>query len=288
MKKAIVAALMVVLLTSVGLVGCAGGVVKGSGNLGTEEMNFSGFTRVEVGHAFEVEIVQSASYSVSITADDNLFKYVLVSKTGETLKIELQSGYSYQSITMRAKITMPDLYELDLSGATRGTVQGFSFSHNLILDLSGASSLDMVDMSMTVGDIEFDISGASRVTGDIRITGDADFEVSGASIVELGVHPKLTLLFSQDEVSAESSVNNIAVSASGASRVELTGCLLNNADVNLSGASQGTVNLNGRLDADLSGASQLSYIGEPTMGSIDISTGSVMEEVEPPPLPAGG
>lgn len=287
MKKAIVTALLVVLLTSVGLVGCAGGVVKGSGNLGTEEMNFSGFTRVEVGHAFEVEIVQSASYSVSITADDNLFKYVLVSKTGETLKIELQSDYSYQSITMRAKITMPDLYELDLSGATRGTVQGFNSARDFILDLSGASSLDMVDMSMSVGDIEFNISEASRVTGNVIIAGDADFEVSGASIVELGVHPDLVVSFLQD-VELEVSVNNIIISASGASRVELTGCLLNNADVNLSGASQGTVNLNGRLDADLSGASQLSYIGEPTMGSIDISTGSVMEEVEPPPLPAGG
>lgn len=287
MKKTIVTALLVVLLTSVGLVGCAGGVVKGSGNLDTEEMNFSGFTRVEVGHAFEVEIVQSASYSVSITADDNLFKYVLVSKTGETLKIELQSGYSYQSITMRAKITMPDLYELDLSGATRGTVQGFNSARDFILDLSGASSLDMVDMSMSVGDIEFNISEASRVTGNVIIAGDADFEVSGASIVELGVHPDLVVSFLQD-VELEVSVNNIIISASGASRVELTGCLLNNADVNLSGASQGTVNLNGRLDADLSGASQLSYIGEPTMGSIDISTGSVMEEVEPPPLPAGG
>ncbi len=286
MKKAIVATLMVVLLTSVGLVGCRGGVVKGSGNLDTEEMNFSGFTRVDVGHAFEVEIVQSDSYSVSITADDNLFKYVRVSKTGETLKIRLQSGYSYQSITTRAKITMPDLYELDLSGATRGTVQGFSSAHDFILDLSGASSLDMVDMSMSAGDIEFDISEASRVTGDIIITGDADFEVSGASIVELGVHPELTLLFLQD-VEVESAVNNIVVSASGASRVELTGCLINNADVNLSGASQGIVNLNGRLDADLSGASQLSYIGEPTMGDIDISTGSVMEKTEPPPLPGG-
>ena len=83
----IVAVFMAVLLTSGLLVGCAGDagdVVEGSGNLDTQEMDFSGFTRVEAGHAFEVEIVHSASYSVSITADDNLFEYIEVSKKGET------------------------------------------------------------------------------------------------------------------------------------------------------------------------------------------------------------
>ena len=90
----IVAVLLTVLLTSglsVGCTGDAGDIVEGSGNLDTQEMDFSGFTRVDVGHAFEVEIVQSASYSVSITADDNLFEYIEVSKKGEILKIGLKS-----------------------------------------------------------------------------------------------------------------------------------------------------------------------------------------------------
>jgi len=254
----IVAALMAVLLTSGLLAGCAGDagdVVEGSGNLDTQEMDFSGFTRVEVGHAFEVEIVQSASYSVSITADDNLFEYIEVSKKGETLKIGLKSG-EYRNVTLEAEITMPDLYELDLSGAVRGTAQGFSSSHDFTLDLSGASSLDMRDMS--AGNIDFDISGASSVTGDIG-AGDADFDVSGASTVQL-----------------QGSAGDIVIEASGASHVDLAGFVVSNADVNLSGASQATVNLDGILDADLSGASNLSYIGEPTMGDIHTSGGSTI------------
>jgi len=47
-----------------------------------------------------------------------------------------------------------------------------------------------------------------------------------------------------------------------------------NANIILSGASDGTINLDGRLDADLSGASTLEYIGEPTLGSLDISGAS--------------
>ena len=258
MKNAIAAVLVAVLLTLGLLAGCVGGVVTGSGNLVTEEMDFSGFTRVEAGYAFEVEITQSDSYSFSITADDNLFEYIQVSKEGETLKIGRKPALSYISTTLRAKITMPDLYELSLSGATRGTVQGFSSSHDFILDLSGASSLDMVEMS--AGDVEFDISGASRVTGDIT-AGDAEFDVSGASTVQL-----------------EGSASDIVVEANGASHAKLAGFPVNNADVRLSGASTGTVKLSGRLDADLGGASKLEYIGEPTIGNINTSGASTLSK----------
>jgi len=258
MKKVIMVASVVVLLTLGLLAGCVGGVVKGSGNLDTQEFNFSDFARVEVGYAFEVEITQSSSYSVSITADDNLFDYILVSKQGTTLKIRLEPALHYAFTKLQAKITMPQLRGLTLSGATRGTVSGFSSTDNIDIEVSGASSLDLVDIS--AGDITFDISGASRVTGDIT-AGDADFDVSGASTVQL-----------------EGSASNIVVDASGASRVKLAAFPVSNADVTLSGASSGTVNLDGRLDADLSGASKLLYIGEFTMGTINTSGASTLSE----------
>jgi hypothetical protein len=66
--------------------------------------------------------------------------------------------------------------------------------------------------------------------------------------------------------------------ASGASRFNLDDFTVNNADVDFSGASSGTVNLDGRLDADLSGASRLWYIGEPNMGNIDTSGASTISK----------
>ena len=255
MKKAIVAVLVVVLLTSGLLAGCA----PGSGNLNTQEFNFSDFTRVEVGYAFQVEIVQSDSYRVSVTADDNLFEHIEVSQEGETLKVGLKLPTSRPLFTtLRAEITMPELYGLHLSGATRGTVSGFSSTENFDIEVSGASSLDLAEMS--AGDVTFDISGASKVTGGIT-GGDAEFDVSGASSIEL-----------------QGSASDLVIEASGASRVELDNFPVNNADVTLGGASRGTVNLDGTLDADLSGASKLSYIGEPTMGTINTSGGSTVSK----------
>jgi len=256
MKRVIVAALVMALLTSGLLAGCGGVTITGSGNLKTEIFNLSDFTRVEVGTAFEVEVVQSGSYSVEVTVNDNLFKYVDVSREGETLKISLTTVTLLGPKTLKAKVAMPELRGLDFSGATRGTVSGFSSTKNLDIEVSGASTVDLVEMS--AGDAKFEVSGASKVTGDITI-GDAEFDVSGASTVQL-----------------EGSASDIVAEVNGASHVKLAGFPVNNANVNLGGASTGTVNTAGRLDADLSGASKLSYIGEPTMGNINTSGGSTL------------
>jgi len=61
---------------------------------------------------------------------------------------------------------------------------------------------------------------------------------------------------------------------SDASNLDLTSFQVNDADVNLSGASHVTVNPTGRLDVDASGASNLQYLGEPTLGNINTSGGS--------------
>jgi len=217
------------------------GLVIGSSNPITEEMDLSDFTIVEVGWGFEVEITQSSSYSINITAEDNLFDYILVSKTGDTLTIGLKWGYSYQFLTLRTEITMPDLYELEFSGGTQGTIEGFGSSHDFIVELSGGSSLSGI--FTTSEDAQFTLSGGSHLT-----------ELDGAA-------------------------NDLFISASGGSVLELSDFLVHDADIEFSGGSQGTINLNGRLDADVSGGSHLLYIGEPTMGDIQESGGSTVGPV---------
>jgi len=229
--KAIAILLLAVSLLTI-QVGCSGGE-------STKEFDFSGFTKVEIGPAFKVEITQSTSYSVSVTADSNRMKHIEVTKEGDTLKIGLDSSAGLLSfLTLKATITMPDLRSLNLSGASNGTVQGFSSSNDFSLNLSGAS----------------------RLSGNIS-AGDVVFVLSGASRVEL-----------------QGSADDMTVDASGASSVGLSGFEVVNADVTLSGASNGTVKLDGRLDANLSGASRLTYIGEPVMGSINTSGASTINK----------
>ena len=90
------------------------GQIVGSRTFDAQRKEFADFTTIEVGGGFEVEIIQSASYNITITADDNMLDLIEVSSSGNRLTIGLRWGYIYQDVTLRAKITMPDLYELKL------------------------------------------------------------------------------------------------------------------------------------------------------------------------------
>lgn len=239
-----------VLLISLLLAGCQGGV-RGSGKLTTESYNYSNFTNIDVSSAFKIDITRSGSYSVQVTVDDNLLEYVEISQEGETLEISLKTVTLLWPVTMEAKITMPELRGLVISEATRCAISGFSSTKNLDIELSGASSLDLVDIS--AGDVQFNVYGASEVTGDI-IADDTEFYIGEASTVQL-----------------VGSTGDLVIDADGASRAKLADFTVENANVKFSGASTGTINVYGRLDADLSGASTLAYLGDPAMGTIKTS-----------------
>jgi len=174
MKKAIIiiaiVAAVAITSTVVVLKGWPGGLV-GSGNLETEAYAFANFTEVEISSTFEFEIKQSSSYSINVTADDNVIDYVRVSQIGQTLKIRLVTVPPLWSTTLRASVTMPQLNDLTVSGASRGTVSGFSSNEDLDITVSGASRLTG---DITAGNVEFDISGAST----IQLEGSADDIVS--------------------------------------------------------------------------------------------------------------
>ena len=121
--------------------------IVGSGNLVTQQKDFSDFSAIEVSSAFEVEISQSSFYSISVTADDNVIDYIQVSKTGNILTVGIQEAF-YQSTTLQVEIEMPEIDSLKLSGATGGMIKDFGFSEPFFVELSGASILEMVDMDV--------------------------------------------------------------------------------------------------------------------------------------------
>jgi len=207
----------------------------------TEEFEYSDFTAVDVSSAFHAVIMQDTEYRVIISADEKIFNKTNVTKTGNTLSIRTEPN-TITASAPTATIRMPNLTKLVLSGASIGTISFFNSSESLSLELSGASILKMEDID--VEDVDIMLSGASTLTAEN--------------------------LFSI------SSGNNIVSIVEGASSIDLTNFPATNADLSISGASQATVNLNGTLDATVSGASTVYYIGEPTMGNLDISDTSTI------------
>ncbi len=228
-----------------------------TGSAVNREMDLTDFTNVEVGHAFEVNITRSDSYSVNITASERLFEHINVIKSGSTLKISLKPLRFNIMPSLEARITMPVLNRLRLAGATKGVVSGFSSQNGFDLNLSGSSTLAL---DVETSDARFEISGASRLSGNV-MAGDAELVLSGASRAEL-----------------DGSANNVILSAWGASKLDLDGFIVNDATVHLKGASQAVINVNGRLDLDLSGCSKLRYTGNPTMREVNVSGASMLSK----------
>jgi len=192
--------------------------IVGSGTLDTEKMTFTDFTIIEVGWGFEVDIDQSDSYSINITADDNMFDYIETSKTGNTLKIGLKLGYIYQNTTLKAEITMPDLYEATFSGGARGTVEGFTSSHDFAISLSGGCN---ISLEGAANDLTISASGGSHLSLRDFPVHDTTVNLSGGSHATINLDGRLDgNLSGGSHLTYLGNPTTIDVNASGGSTVE--------------------------------------------------------------------
>jgi hypothetical protein len=213
--------------------------VAGSGNVITKEFDLSGFDQVEVSGTFVAHIMRGDSFSVVVGVDEKLEQYLRVQVAGRTLEVTLAPNLSILgTATREVEITMPELGGLQLTGATQGAISGFD----------------------STADLSVEVSGASKLGGDIH-AGDATVEVSGASTVGLS-----------------GSGGALVLNVSGASTADLSDFSVNDANVEATGASTVRVNASGRLDAEASGASRILYLGNPTLGRIDSSGASTIEQ----------
>jgi opacity protein-like surface antigen len=258
MKKLIFGiALITVLASVVMLAGCVRvDIAEKNGPITTQQYDFKDFTGIQVGNAFELEVIKGASYNVTITAGKNVLDRIRVAKTGGTLVIDIDGWSFIWRSSPVVTVTMPDLTSLDLSGASHANIQGFNSTHDFHLKLSGASVLDM---DMETGNFVAKISGASAAKGRLTATG-ADIDLSGASNIEL-----------------TGSCRDLKLHSSGASHAALSYFTVSTAVIEFTGASHGTLDVSGRLDVDLSGASSLDYLGNPVLGKIDVSGASDLE-----------
>jgi hypothetical protein len=195
---------------------------------------------------------------VHVTADSNLFEYLDIRKSGSTLYLGPKPGVSLLNGTLKAAIGLPQLDGLVLSGASSGKVSGFRSTRPLMVVLSGASSAELEDAAAGVTSLS--LSGSSDLSGTLTGT-DVIVDLSGDSAVLL-----------------QGSATTLTANVSGASDLALEAFEVDNANVNLSGASNARVRVTGDLGVNLSGDSHVLYEGNPTLKSVELSGSSTVEQ----------
>ena len=166
MRKVLLTTGLIIIIFSGLLSGCIT-IGGGGGTPVTKSFNYSNFTKIQIGNAFNFQVTYGQTFSVSIDATNTTLARTIVSQSGDTLKIQLSGWFIGFHNTANVSITMPRLLGIDASGACHGNASGFQSSDDFNVKLSGASGLD-VDMKS--GNLQADISGVSSLKGTLNAT----------------------------------------------------------------------------------------------------------------------
>lgn len=221
------------------IAGCNVNCINASGEQVSEMRNLGPFKKIDVGGAMEVYLKQGPTSSVSLEADKNIMRHLKTEVRGETLSISHDFNIC-NSGTIRAYITSPNFEEIEASGAVKLANGGVLKGEKLLLDVSGASKLEL---SVEVGTLETDASGASK----IALKGKA---------------------------------SSHRVDVSGACKINAFDLVVGKYSIETSGASKLEVNALNTLDVSSSGASKIDYKGNPSSISNDKSGASSLTKVD--------
>jgi hypothetical protein len=179
--------------------------------------------------------------------------------TGFT-KVSLSSGFRYaitQSGSYSIKVTTDD----NVLNYVQVTQMGNILSVGLVSGHGFQTTTLKVEITMP------DITGLDLSAG------------TGGTVAGFSLSHDFSIASSAGSSAAISgSASGLYLDASAGSHLDLSGFHVTSAHVDMSGGSWATINIDGRLDANLSGGSQLYYIGSPTMGSINSSGASIISK----------
>jgi hypothetical protein len=203
--------------------------------------NVSGFDKVALGSAFTINVQQGSQFSVKASGRDEDLEDLEANVSGGTLKVRYKNtkwGWNNNRKQVRIDIVMPQLRDMDFSGACTATVKGFR----------------------NQGDINVNISGASTATIDL----DADrvnVDFSGASSIHLN-----------------GRASRMEGEVSGATTLKAYDLKTKQVTLDISGASNASVSATDKVDVDASGASSVRYRGGASVSSNTSGASSVRRD----------
>jgi hypothetical protein len=209
--------------------------VQGSGKPATEKRTVVSFSKVDVSGGLKVTLTQDSSSVVTVTADDNLLKYIKTEIDGNKLRIYTTRNIQSQT-EVAISIGLKQLESLDVSGAVEVYSIGRITTGDLDLSLSGSTH---VDLDLSARDVHTDGSGATEIklkgqaashhvslsgSGDIDaldfVVVKYDIETSGASHCKINVLKDLSVHSSgSSEIEYRGSPSNVSSDKSGAASI---------------------------------------------------------------------
>lgn len=175
MKKVSISILLVLLafITPITLVA----QIRGNGEVTKQLLKVGNFTAIRIDGAATIILNQGDEYLVEVETDSNIQEFVDVKVNSSTLSFGFKTKKIKKYTVLKYYVTAPTYKKLKISGASDVNSGNTLTGENLILNVSGASD---IDLTVDYKSIITKISGAS----DITLVGKANssiIESSGAS-----------------------------------------------------------------------------------------------------------
>ncbi len=205
------------------LTGC-NSIVRGSGNVVTQDFETAGFTQIKVNGSSDVVLIQGDETHVSVQTDDNLIQYASAQVRGNTLYVELEGdNISISPTKLTFFVTVADIDGLAVSGS--GDIQAAELTTDN-LDITVSGSGDIYVQQLNAHDLSVHISGS----GDVVVAGE---------------------------------ITEQAVTINGSGQYVSKDLHSDTADVHISGSGEASVWAEEALTVRVSGSGDVSYYGNP-------------------------
>lgn len=226
---AVIAASAIVVLSACNGFTCK----KGSGKQITETRKMADFSKLDISGGYDVVIKQDTAESLSITADDNLMKYIKTEVNGDKLRVH-SSGNICSTGKFVINISLRNLSAIKTSGAVAISSPGKINVKDLDLDFSGASK---ITLDLNANNVSTSGSGLT----ELNLTGQAsthNVELSGSGHINAFdfVVAKYHIETSGSSHCQINVLNELNINSSGTSDIEYRGNPANISN-NKSGAS---------------------------------------------------
>ena len=195
------------LLSLMFLASCSDDTIIGSGRLVTETRDVSDFTSISSEGVFEINIKESETQSVEVTADDNIIHNVKTTVSGKELSLYLK-GDSYERITLQSNLEVVGLNGISNTGVGNINAVGVNNEGEFRVYNSGTAdimingeSTDLIIMNEGTGDFngfDFEVKSCEIEnvgTGDIEVncSESLDITITGSGDVYYKGHPTINV-----------------------------------------------------------------------------------------------
>jgi hypothetical protein len=217
---------VLLILPLIVLAACSFTVLRGSGNVITENRVISSIRSVDLSAYGDLNISQGDAESLSIQGDDNIVAHIITEVNNGRLSIRFDESWGTlytPSETLEFNLTVKNLESITFSGA--GTIH----SDNLALD-----------------DLAINLSGAGSITIEELQADNLTINLSGAGSLHI-----------------EGSVTNESISLSGVGNFNAEDLSAQNATISLTGAGNASLWVAANLNIHISGAGSINYYGTP-------------------------